>query len=337
MVRLFFKRIGLFLLFNLLLLGLCEWALSTHARELFVEDASLAESFRYFESASKDIDIIFLGNSVAYNGIDPDSIRISGYKAYNFAFNSEPIGTTYYKMKYYLDRGHLPRLKVAVVSMLYSSLIVEYPINTFYDYSKYHDYADIVKTNNFKTISNAFLNRVHLIRTHSFLINNLARKLLLRNKGQDLSNQLGGKLLPNGFFYGTAEFTQKDLERERPNVLVPELEKPHQDEMFYLKRLIELFREHQIKVVFLQIPAPVFLLAGQEELAKNKDYDLFGQKIQAVLKDNFPDVPTLNYYKLDMGWKLDFFRDRGHLNARGAEFLGQHLTNDLPPVLRMAK
>lgn len=85
MVRLFFKRIGLFLLFNLLLLGLCEWALSTHARELFVEDASLAESFRYFESASKDIDIIFLGNSVAYNGIDPDSIRISGYKAYNFA------------------------------------------------------------------------------------------------------------------------------------------------------------------------------------------------------------------------------------------------------------
>jgi ABC-type microcin C transport system permease subunit YejB len=97
-----------FLLVTAVLFAGVELVVRDHAERISASDREMGRSRTAFERRRTDVEILALGDSRVYHGVDPQFIHP---KAHNFGFPSEPIQSTYWKMKYYLERGDLPRLR----------------------------------------------------------------------------------------------------------------------------------------------------------------------------------------------------------------------------------
>ena len=131
----FLKKLIYFVLIVLFIAVLIESVF--HKFRLTNFDIALSKSINNFEEVSDDIEVLFLGDSRTFYGINPITIN-SKLKTQNFSFPSEPIQTTYWKMKYYFDNEMLDSLKLAYILIDEEMLTGDSRIGlqTVYDYSK---------------------------------------------------------------------------------------------------------------------------------------------------------------------------------------------------------
>jgi hypothetical protein len=326
MAKEFITNTTVFIILNIILLGGVNVFLSQYSHKFITEDRVLKESVRYFESAAKDVDILFAGDSTVHYGVNPDDVKISGYKVHNSGFCGEPIGTIYYKMKYYLEKGYLSSLKLVVIGVNYSNLTQDPAVAVNLDYSKYYDYVDIFKMNGFTIGIRAWINRLDIFRINPLLIKSL-QKILFKK----LSKSGKEELLRNGHSKREYAFLEEAFEKEKGIIVKESLSDklPRASNLLYYKRLLALLESRHIKVVFILIPATDLLIAEQMEGVLDFDkYDLLSRKTANVLQKEFPHILLINYARPHSGWKLEYFSDAGHLNEKGAKFFGQKLSVD---------
>ena len=83
----------------------------------------------------------------------------------------------------------------------------------------------------------------------------------------------------------------------------------------YLKKIIDLCKEYDVKLFFIYMPAV------KPELTYNQE------EYYKCYNDNFSDIELLDYSKYNL--PLDCYKNAHHLNAKGATIFTKKLTDDL--------
>jgi hypothetical protein len=281
-----------------------------------INDISLYKSIHYFENNKDSIKIIFLGDSQVYYGINPDCIS-SMKNIHNFGFPSEPIQTTYWKIKYYLDTHSLKKLQLAIINADYDNFTSEerVGINTLYDYYKYYNYyfRDIIKYMGYREIIYLIGHRIDIFRWRSYFVT------LIMNKFKPPLNE---QIMPSGYCERKYSRVDKIQSIEAINKYDKD---PNQSIVMFYNKLINLFREHGIEIIFIKMPNHVKILSQGEIDLKYENEELITENI---IKTKLQAIKLLNYNSR-FNWRVEHFSDKGHLNSKGACILGELIKEDL--------
>lgn len=301
---------------------------------LVPSEVNARKSIEAFESVATNVNVLFLGNSYTYYGIDPAQLRLAnGATSHNFAFAGEGIGDTYYKLEYYLRRGLLPKLKLVVINVdNYNFFGQAVPLNTAYPYSRYYDFADIYEHNR-AFLKPALLSTLALYRVSLQAKTLVANRLFVAPKPEAIQ--------PNGYSRrdyaisrasleaDTAAFT--GLEKMKVYAVNPELD-------LYFTRLVTDLKRRHVDVVFIVVPTPaMFLPRLYAKTPSSGDAGVSGDFLEEItartIGQRFPGVPIRNYMRDSSGFSVEMFSDRGHLNRIGARVFSAKLANDINAYL----
>jgi hypothetical protein len=327
-LRRFLLVAGGFIALNAIPFIAAELWLRRHSADHFLADRNLRASIAKFELRARSLDVLFLGDSMAHFGIDPDAIPASGLQLHNFAFPGEPPATTFYKVKYYLERGDLPHLRLAVVQLNYYSVTEDYRagLNTDYDYSRFYEYWDIARHQEHRQTLLAVLGQSTVFRLHTDFV------------GQIQFRSLDAEPEPTAAGYGSRQdFVQStDVERQTFEDLRTRLDESYVrvriGAVENYRRLVNLFRNRGIKVAFLQLPT-LAVVRANEPMPENLLDAVLERRTVRLIQHLFPGLPNINTADAGMAWQAEHFADATHLNQAGARLLGEGLAAELPAVL----
>ncbi|EKD94375.1 MAG: hypothetical protein ACD_26C00086G0001 [uncultured bacterium] len=310
-----------------------ETVLNKYSEYILPSEHYLKKSIDCFEKIQDEINIIFLGHSQVYYGINPAYIKLSNkYKVHNFAFVSEPIETNYYKLSYYLQKRGLKNLKLVVIDA--SSIINEATLNTVFEYSRYYNYLDILFNHRYNLFLTAMVSKSNIIRLKP-IITNINFSFSTSSLRYFIDNE---HLLDNGYCKREYSFTESQFKSEIQNYIKWDQEEklyPDPIKLRYLNRLISTLHNRKINVIFILPPVPTLHLCQRGQynslITNHKKHDFCKLKIQQILKNIYPDIPVFNYNdpNKSIGFTLQHFSDRGHLNYRGSKLLSTKISNDL--------
>ncbi len=323
------KKLLLFLAINMAIFMVCEVALRANARDMFHHERFLELSVRNFEKRASDIDMLFLGDSRVYYGVNPDGIHAGDYKAHNFAYPLEPSQTTYYKLKYYLDRNMLPDLDMVLLQLRYDELPGrinqkgKYQLMLSHNYYRFYRFGEILRNNGPKKALMAFLNgNSYVIRLHKDIFKAVSAGWSVREKLQE-----------NGYsrrdYYNSGRnFDEEETERvlrieskEWLELAEAALESDHNKNGLFYTKMVKMLKSRGVKVFFLHIPE----YWETEGFSERLDV-----KLAEMAQKFVPGTPVWSYdYDHKIWDDIKLFSDIGHLNHDGSEVLGELITEDL--------
>jgi hypothetical protein len=320
----FLNKLIYFTLVIILVIILNEIAF--HKFRLTNFDIALSKSINNFEEVSKDIDVLFLGDSRTYYGINPVTIN-SKFIIHNYSFASEPIQTTYWKMRYYFDNEMLDNLKSVYIlfdeSMVSSDSRIG--LQTSYDYSKFYNYYfnEITETMPLnKKLGFWFSINSSTIRLKSSF------KTIIRNKLFSIMRKNGKQEIieKSGFANRAYNIEHKNFEREKSYMIngLKETRTMNIVPVKYYHKLVDLLAEKDIRVFFYKMPSTSIILL-KENKSVEKYFRIKQEREEEFIKSEFPNSAYINFSKIDIEWCLEDFSDRGHLNSKGAYKLGEYL------------
>lgn len=316
-IQLFIKKILLFFTVISLILIIISILMKLYLMPF--QDISLAKSIHFFENEANSIEIIFLGDSQIYYGINPVCISLKKI-IHNFGFASEPIQTTYWKIEYYFDKHALKKLRLAIINLDYRNFTSEsrVGINMDYDYYKYYNYyfMDLIKYMGFRDIIKLIANRIDILRWRPYFVNNIMNKIKKPNE----------RIMSSG--YGERKYSHIT---KLPSIRAADTydKKPNHMNILFYNKLINLFREHGVEVMFIMMPDRFHRSSqGEVDLKAREKEDKFVDKL---IKTNFPSIRLLRYHDR-YKWQSDQFSDDSHLNDKGACILGELIKEDLSRI-----
>tara|TARA_B100000886_G_scaffold297452_1_gene225124 strand:+ start:1585 stop:2604 length:1020 start_codon:yes stop_codon:yes gene_type:complete len=303
-----------------------EIFLMFNSHRFFIKDYQLKKSIDSFNFRKNDVDLLFLGASGVYAGVNPDDIKINNYKIHNFGFPSESIQTTYYKINHYINNNDLKNLKVVVLEIRKGYLYENNKLSVTKDlnYSQYYDLPDILNVNGPREFLSVFLHKINLFRLRKDFINQFKINMVIHEE----------KIKENGYALRKNKIDRKYLKDQKnflQNLSNRGLNsKCHPVPIYYYKKLIELLNDHDVRVFLIQLPGAGVLLENEDN---SHIYDFSEQKMLPVVQSYFSDIPFLNYAESKNEWVINDFSDRGHLNYIGAKKLGKLIQADLQRIL----
>jgi hypothetical protein len=287
------------------------------------------KSISNFEKKNDKIDILFLGDSQIFMGIDPDAIN-SKYEIYNFGFVSEPIITTYYKLNYYLEKNKLPNLKKVFIVINSITLTRENRliINKDYDYYKYYNYFwdEIAKGMDWEQKLDYYLTE-HFIsyRLYSHIKTEIKNRLVFRWKHIYSISESGFCYVPGLVALSPEKFKTRipifieDIRNESRN-LTEISEKGIND----YKKLIGIFQNNGVDVTLITLPSASVMISSEEK-------ELYREN-QIILADfvekHFENVSYINFSSEEYRdvWEIEDFRDGLHFSLNGSKKMGEILS-----------
>jgi len=295
----FIKYIILFLLPILLL---------AFAMEIYLRQIPNNYSYKrnYLDNNSKNIEVLFLGSSHAYYGINPLYVK---YNSFNAAMISQSLDYDLKILEKY--NGKWDNLKFIVLPVDYLSLFsrVESGIESWRikNYNIYFEMrSSSSSSSSSKIIDNTevFSNRLNENYTRIYNYH--------FNRNTDLScTKLG---------FGTEYNSSKNKDLIETGKLAALRHKAKNDLYFspnteMLKSIIEFAKKNHIKVIIYTSPAyPTYL--------QNLDKEQLNRTIAVIIK-SVSTYPNIKYYNMidDKSFdKIDFY-DADHLNEIGAKKL----------------
>tara|TARA_B100001250_G_C19700684_1_gene744617 strand:+ start:77 stop:1096 length:1020 start_codon:yes stop_codon:yes gene_type:complete len=320
----FLKKLKWFTFLVFLLIIISEIALSKF--KIFPGDILLNQSIKNFEKDAMNTEVLFLGHSAPFYGINPSKIN-SKFNIHNFSFASEKIQTTYWKLKYYIDNNKVDNLKYVYIffeeSMLSESVLAP---STHYDYSKYynHFFNEITETwSTYEKINFWMKINSNLIRVQSSFANFLPIKIMSVFRRSVKNEEV------NEFGYGirTYQINQKDFEKYIPYYINSSkvIHSINEEQFKDFHKLVDLLENNNINVVF-------YGLGGTSILLKNKSYEKYlqlkNEREIDFIKREFPNHSYINFFDIGIEFFLGDFSDMGHLNNKGANKLSEHIKID---------
>ena len=270
----------------------------------------------YFEKQKKNIDVLILGNSQAFLGVNPEYLSC---KAFNLAHFAQSLH--YDKKLTEMHLNEMPDLKYVLIEMSYFSLWYQVNKSPFHwrDYYYYHFWNTPLGRKDFLDI-----------RTFSYTalynINNV--KIFAKNKFKTKYME-GGDIAPNGWYYYSFP------KSKAPNVLTeldgifkisynnqmikPELLK---DNIKLLSNFINELQKKNIQVILFSTPVHY----NYSKLFKNQI-----QKKNQMVIDSICHKFNLKYldYTYDKRFTTNEFFDCDHLNTEGASKFTLLLNEDI--------
>jgi len=311
-----------FIAINLALFLLAELTLRKYSKILFYYESYFSSSVDYFEKKASVINILFLGDSRVYYGVNPDVIPLRGCAIHNFAFPSEGIQSTYYKLEYYLSRGALPNLKFVFVPIRNPESISDKPflqkghaLSWEANYSKYYPLNQMTP----------HLSIFDEMKT--FFFNSNVIRLRRHTAGKRLLRPSKVTLLPNGYSKRTTVYTPiKSDEKEYLKSMQKQIDDADSNEweLFYKKTASALERRG-VQPIFVLLPD----LWHAPELRKD-----YVETLSGFVERNIPGSTFLDYTKNRFNWLNKDFADRGHLNIDGAHIFGQLIADDIKRLFK---
>ncbi|MBO4815546.1 MAG: hypothetical protein J5507_01045 [Clostridia bacterium] len=254
----------------------------------------------FYKQEKNSINVLVLGSSHAYSSFNPYLIEEqTGLITYDFCTQQQPIWITYYYLKEAL-KYQTPKYLILEVHMA---------VANNEDYSEEQVNRDAIDKMKFS------LNKINAIRTSVQNINDQISyyfsiiKYHSRYKEineNDKKTAFSGYTINNKGYIG---LPKTDYKCDYKNYENEEIEKIHDKSEDYLKRIIKLSKENNIKLILVKTPA-----VYSENEYKKLNY------INKIAVEN--DIMFLNYIKNIEALYLDFnndFYDKGHLNKLGSE------------------
>lgn len=250
----------------------------------------------------KEYDLIVLGNSGPYRGINPDSLKIP---AYNFAHDNDSYNQMYYKLLW-MERNKI-KFNAVLVSVDYFQFNIfsgtrNYVYNSYFENEYQEDYPS------FTANLDVFLNRTQIldISRLQFLL-----KFFEPKKTERFMKANGQYIKPS-----KAKVTDDHIySMERL---------PVQENYFRL--IIDYCTKNDIEVVICMLPKRKNILRHFE---KDK-VDEFNNYINTFTNEK---IHYLNYAAQE-GWTVDDYTDRIHFNENAANKFSKILNEDMLRLLK---
>lgn len=279
---------------------------------------------------SSNYDILFVGNSRLYRGINPD---IFSYKSYNFSYDGDTYLQTYYKLKY-LNDDHI-NCKYVVISVDYFSfsLLADNSNGNYYNYLA-SDYklicnSDLVHTPHFKESKKSDeRNTWYLfdkmdemnIWFNTWVTKNISNSVIPFFKGLKTTEPNRPFMRENGQYVVNTQASANDfIERSS------EVYKPLQ---VYLDSALWICKKMKAKVFLTMLPT------RQNEL---KNYTPAFQNEITAYFDSLANDTSVYFlsYKNDTTYSIADYADLTHFNELGANKFSKQLNKDIE--MRLSK
>ena len=265
----------------------------------------IEQSFK--NAIEKEYDLIVLGNSRLYRGINPDKFSKS---AYNFSHDNDSYNQLYYKLQLLLEEGK------SIETLI---LGIDYFQFSFLSDSRNYVYAPLLGEeymNDFESYPPPWESLKNYWGLSKFSTILLATTKLLKS-GKTLSPK--AHIKDNGQYIKRGKASPRDLVRRESNKLDVQAN--------YFDKLLDLCSEKEITVFLVMLPMRENELKSyDEEIIMN--YNLYFQK----KADAYPNTFLLNHCCTG-DFKIEDFTDITHLNEKAADRYTIFLDDEIKKTL----
>lgn len=271
-------------------------------------------NFSFDKSVERNYDMLILGNSRLYRGINSD--KISTFNSFNFSHDNDAFNQCYYKMKYLQNKSKTYDYLVMGVDYFEFSIMS----NTRNEYYKpYFDKEYMVDYNLDEEEDKGFefseveedANR-YMTMTFSNTFVPFLKGLYSFIDPSGMENT--SFMRDNGQYVNMGEALGDDMTKRKHNIL------PVQEK--YFNTIIDFCDENEIKLFLVMMP-----VRGQE-LGNYPDSVITEMDLLFEDKSNQINGYYLNYSK-DSRFEKEDFLDITHLNSFGADKFSVILNDDI--------
>lgn len=252
-------------------------------------EQQVSESFK--NAMEREYDVLALGNSRMYRGINPDKFEL---KTFNFSHDNDTYNQLYYKLKYLLDNGKAFKTVVLGVDFFQFSFISD---TRNYAYIKFLD-AEYNKD---------YPNKPYLLLYH-------LRKLKpVQAEGLRICKSYTPYLKENGQFYREGKASPND--KGKRDIRRKEIQ------IKYFERILELCTQKKIKVYLLMLPT------RENELVNYKPNEI--EEFNTFLNNYLTENIVLLNFTYDSTYNIDDFADITHFTPLAADRFSKQLSDTI--------
>ncbi len=261
----------------------------------------------------KDIDILFIGSSHIYRGIDTRIFEDNNLKAFNMGTSLQSPLNTYHLLKEYLPTM---RPKYVVIDLYWTPLFDEGTEATIDIISNAEISQNMVKM---------ALKTKNIVVYNSLLISAMHQALMPRDTAVQKMFD-GDNYIRGGF--AEPEHTRNMLTPKQLASMEKKHFTPNAMQIQHIHRSIQLCKKNGAKVILMVAPVT------SEYKRTLIDYDAYTAKLIKIARRN--SVPLIDYNSkkdLHLSSQFDFF-DEDHLSKSGVLKFNTKLINDLKMLQR---
>lgn len=307
-----FKRLALFLLVVVAVNAGITW----YFNHISIANHKLLKQDRKFHNAPDDIDILVMGHSrpgVALNDrLLPNAV--------NFCSGGESNIHTYYKLKYVLEESG-KKVKTVVLPAGFGSFNlpdVEVNANSFY-WKRYVDYLKLgEETGEFSTYLSVWL-KAHLVPWYEYPY----LRLQVALGDFDLS-------IDKEAYAASSDAEKLEIARGIINQQMSSRNQYDSVSISYVKRTLELCKEHNVMVVYVNFPVSSYYETAAKEVIDEHGFsDKFVQIAEMIARSENGVLFDFTTSDLEMG--DDLFSDPQHMTKEGQQKFTTYFLELLQP------
>jgi hypothetical protein len=251
----------------------------------------------------RNYDLLILGNSRVYRGINPDVLEV---KSYNFSHDNDNYNQMYFKMKY-LEKNK-KKLKYVIIGVDYFqfSFIADTRNYVYSDLfsEEYNSDYNSLSANSF----NYLLQATNILKVERL---KYLKNLFIKNQTLIYLKENGQYIRP-----GKAKISDKHFYSIK-RLPIQEL---------YFKKILNYCRENGIKVFLCRLPARNNALLNYSK-ADMVEFDRF------ISKHVNSNIHFLDYAH-QPGWGVEDYTDITHLNEKAAERFSKQLNDTILQIMK---
>lgn len=253
-------------------------------------------SFKY--ALEDKYDLVVLGNSRIYRGVNPDKLSI---KAYNFAHDNDSFNQIYYKLKYLEKNNNLPEHIILGVDYFQFSFLSD-TRNYVYGRLLGREYMK-----DFNTSYEEYINKLISVKQNQFV-----KRFETVVKPQGKQSKVP-YLKKNGQYIRFEVAKETDSVKRDSNMLDVQVE--------YFNKILDYCDKNKIEVFMIMPPVRKNEMKSYDEETIRKFNIFFNERVGNM-------VHFLNYSISDQ-FTIKDFQDITHLNVQGADKFTKLLDKDI--------
>lgn len=281
----------------------------------------------YEKSQKENIDMLLLGSSQSFRGLDPRIFEKElNLSCYNISNSAQVISQTYYNFRETLK---YTKPKIVLVETFFIDKSDLIPDRWYFAYEEVA--ALKMSKNKIEYILDIFTWDTYVyaffpaIREHD---NWADKKTIYNNIRYLFTGKLGSiENIIDGFTIDKTVLSQKNIQRYKDLEYHIQNFEIDEKDMYYVDGIVDLCRENDIKVLFVKTAMPKY------HTEKTNYMDRYNKTLELANKYSIPYI-DFNVIYDEVGFKDYHFRNEfsetnHHLNTAGAEITTNYLVNYL--------
>jgi hypothetical protein len=261
-------------------------------------EQQINESFT--DVINSQADLIILGNSGIYRGVNPDGLNI---KSYNFAHDNDSYNQIYYKILWMNSKKLKFKYMLLGVDYFQFSFLSgtrNYVYNSYFDEDYERDFKEVSEMDNYLNKSQIFdFNRLKYIRN---VLSKKTTSIFHRKNGQYIKP--GTAKIDDEYYYSIERLELQEK---------------------YFNLIINYCDKNDIEIFLCMLPVRKNSLKNYE---KERIVE-FNQYINSFTNDK---IHYINY-SYQKGWGVEDYTDITHLNEKAADRFTKQLNDSIMQIL----